>query len=319
MTTRNSHFDNVCIKSTGSYLPAQILTNDDIIKDLPTSSEWIVEKLGICERHVAEPGEYVSDLAARAGLDAVASAGLEPNEIDLIIVATATPDRSCPSSACIAQNKMGISNRCAAFDVAAVCSGFVYGITIAGQFIQNGTYEHVLVIGADTFSRITDWNNRNCVFFGDGAGAVVLERSERETGLFSSILLAEGEGMDYFTVFPDDAYFTMDGKAVTQKATTALPECIQQILCMNRLRIDDVSIIIPHQASACVLKLIAEALRVPYSRMHSNLASCANTAGASVPLALDEANRRGLIQEGDLVLLAAVGAGWTWGASLYRW
>ncbi len=319
MTVRNSNFDNVCIKSTGSYLPATILTNEDLVKDLPTSAAWIVDKLGIRERRIVDPGEYVSDLAARAGLDAIASAGLEPNEIDLIILATATPDRKAPSSACIAQAKMGIINRCAAFDVAAVCSGFVYGITIAGQFIQNGTCQHVLVIGADTFSRITDWSNRNCVFFGDGAGAVVMERSDRDRGLFSSILLAEGEGMDYFTVFPDDAYFTMDGKAVTQKATTAVPECIQQILCMNRLRIEDVSMIIPHQASACVLKLIADALNVPYSRMQLNLDSCANTAGASVPLALDQANRRGLIHEGDLVVLAAIGAGWTWGASLYRW
>ncbi len=319
MTIRNCHFDNVRIKSTGSYLPATILRNEDLVKDLPTSAEWIAETLGIRERHIAEPGEYVSDLAACAGLDAITSAGLEPNEIDLIIVATATPDRKAPSSACMAQAKMGILNRCAAFDVGAVCSGFVYGITIAGQFIQNGTYEHVLVIGADTFSRITDWNNRNCVFFGDGAGAVVLERSERENGLFSSILLAQGDGMNYFTVYPDDTHFTMDGKAVTQKATTALPECIQQILCMNRLRIEDVSIIVPHQASACVLKRIAEAINVPYSRMQVSLESCANTAGASVPLALDRANRRGLIHEGDLLLLAAIGAGWTWGASLYRW
>lgn len=319
MAIRNSHFDNVFIRSTGSYLPATILKNEDLVKDLPTSAEWIADKLGIFERHIAGPGEFVSDLAAQAGLSAIASAGLEPNEIDLIIVATATPDRKAPSSACIAQTKMGIINRCAAFDVAAVCSGFVYGITIAGQFIQNGTYEHVLVIGADTFSRITDWNSRSCVFFGDGAGAVVLERCERDDGLFSSVLLAEGEGMNCFTVYPDDEYFTMDGKAVTQKATTALPECIRQILCMNRLRIDDVSMIIPHQASACVLKLIAEALDVPYSRMQLNLQSCANTAGASVPLALDQANRRGLIHEGDLILLAAIGAGWTWGASLYRW
>jgi 3-oxoacyl-[acyl-carrier-protein] synthase III len=319
MTTRNSHFDDVCIKSTGSYLPTKIVSNEDLVKDLPTSPEWIAETLGIRERRIAEPGEYVSDLAAHAGLDAIASAGLEPNEIDLVIVATATPDRKAPSSACIAQAKMGILNCCAAFDVAAVCSGFVYGLTIAGQFIQNGTYDHVLVIGADTFSRITDWNHRNCVFFGDGAGAVVLERNARKNGFFSSILLAQGEGMNDFTVYPEEAYFTMNGKAVSQKATTALPECIQQILSMNGLGIDDVSIIIPHQASACVLKRIAEVLKVPYSRMQLNLESCANTAGASVPLALDQANRRGLIQKGDLLLLAAIGAGWTWGASLYRW
>ena len=319
MRTKNSHFDSVCIKSTGSYVPAKILRNEDVVGNLPTSPEWIFETLGIRERSIAEPDEYTSDLAARAGLNAIASAGLEPNEIDLIIVATSTPDRKAPSSACIAQSKMGISNGCAAFDVAAVCSGFLYGVTIAGQFIQNGTYDHVLVIGADTFSKITDWNHRNCVFFGDGAGAVVLERSNRVNGLFSSIILADGEGMNHFTVQPGEAYFTMNGKMVYQTATAILPECVRQILCMNRLVLEDVSMIIPHQASAHVLKGTAEVLNIPFSRMQTNLESCGNTAGASVPLLLDQVNRRGLIHQGDLLLMAAIGAGWTWGASLYRW
>jgi len=319
MRRPNSHFDSVCIKSTGSYVPSKILTNEQVVAHLPTSPQWVIETLGIRERHIAEPDEYTSDLAARAGLDAIASAGLEPNEIDLIIVATATPDRKMPSSACIAQTKMGISNRCAAFDVAAVCSGFLYGVTIAGQFIQNGTYEHALVIGADTFSKVTDWKHRNCVFFGDGAGAVVLERKDRENGLFRSILWAQGEGMDHFTIFPGDAFFTMNGKAVYETATTVLPECIRQILCLNQLGLEEVSMIIPHQASARILKRAAEALNVPYSRMQTNLEWYANTAGASVPLVLDQANRCGLIHEGDLLLFAAIGAGWTWGASLYRW
>jgi 3-oxoacyl-[acyl-carrier-protein] synthase III len=319
MGCRNSRFDNVSIKSTGSYVPSKILTNQEVIANLPTSPEWVVEKLGIRERHVAAAEEYTSDLAACAGLAAIASAGLEPNDIDLIIVSTATPDRKMPSSACIAQNKMGIRNCCAAFDVAAVCAGFVYGITIAGQFIQNGVYDRALVIGADTFSKVTDWNHRNCVIFGDGAGAVVLERNNRENGMFSSILLAEGEGMDHFTVFPGDAYFTMNGKAVYEKATTAVPECIRQILGINQLRLEDVAMIIPHQASAHVLKRIAEELEVPYSRMQTNLESYANTAGATVPLLLDQVNRGGLLHEGDLLLLVAIGAGWTIGASLYRW
>src|SRR5271169_6256688 len=319
MTVRNSRFDGVSIKSTGSYVPAKILTNEEIVGDLPTSPEWIVQTLGIRQRCVAESEEYTSDLAARAGLNAIASAGLEPNEIDLIIVATATPDRKMPSSACIAQNKMGIRNCCAAFDVAAVCAGFVYGITIAGQFIQNGMYERALVIGADTFSKVTDWNRRDCVVFGDGAGAVVLERKDRENGLFSSILLAEGEGRDQFTVYPGDAYFTMNGKAVYQMATTAVPECIQEILRINGLGLEDVSMIVPHQATAGVLKRIAEVLNMPYSRIQTNLESYANTAGATVPLLLDQVNRRGLLHEGDLLLLVSIGAGWTWGASLYRW
>jgi len=319
MRKRSSRFDRVSINSTGSYVPARILTNEEVVENLPTSSEWIVETLGIRERRIAEPEEYTSDLAARAGLEAIAAAELKPNEIDMIIVATSTPDRKAPSSACIAQAKMGITNCCAAFDVSAVCSGFLYGVTIAGQFIQNGTYENALVIGADTFSKVTDWKHRNCVFFGDGAGAVVLKRSDRENGLFASVLGAEGEGIDHFTIFPGDPYFTMNGKAVYEKATTTLPECIQQILCLNRLGLEEVSMIIPHQASARVLKRTAEALNAPYSRMQTNLELFANTAGASVPLVLDQVNRRGLIHDGDLLLFAAIGAGWTWGASLYRW
>jgi 3-oxoacyl-[acyl-carrier-protein] synthase III len=319
MTIRNSRFDSVCIKSTGSYVPAKVLTNEEIVGDLPTSPEWIVETLGVRQRHVADQEEYTSDLAARAGLNAIASAGLEPNEIDLIIVATSTPDRMLPSSACMAQAKMGIRNGCPAFDVSAVCSGFLYGITIAGQFIQNGVYDHVLVIGADTYSKVTDWNHRHCVFFGDGSGAVVLERNDRENRLFSSILFADGEGMDDFTIFQKDAYFTMNGKAVYEKATAALPECVRQILCMNRLGLEDVSMIIPHQASAHVLKRTAEILNVPYSRMQTNLEFHANTAGATIPLLLDQVNHRGLIHKNDLLLFAAIGAGWTWGATLYRW
>ena len=319
MPIRNSRFDSVRIKSTGSYVPARVVSNEEVIGTLPTSPEWIVETLGISRRHIAEPEEYTSDLAAGAGLNAIRAAGLEPNDIDLIIVATSTPDRKAPSSACIAQAKMGIHNGCPAFDVAAVCSGFLYGVAIAGQFIENGTYGRVLVIGADTFSKITDWNHRNCVFFGDGAGAVVLDRKYRHNGLFSSILLSDGEGMDHFTVYPGEACFKMNGKAVYEKATTTLPECIRQILCMNQLTLGDVSMILPHQASARVLKRTAAVLDVPYSRMQTNLQSCANTAGASIALLLDQVNRGGGIREGDLLLFAAIGAGWTWGASLYRW
>ena len=319
MSSRNNRFDNVCIRSTGSYVPDRILPNEEIVQGLPTSAEWVVETLGIRERRIAGRQECTSDLAARAGLEAIASAGLEPNEIDLIILATSTPDRKVPSSACMAQAKMGIRNGCPAFDVAAVCSGFLYGITIAGHFIQNRVHDHVLVIGADTYSKVTDWNHRNCVFFGDGSGAVVLERDDRENGLFSTILFADGEGMDDFTIFPEDACFTMNGKAVYQKATAALPECIRQILCVNRLGLEDVTMILPHQASAHVLKRTAEVLNIPYSRMQTNLDLYANTAGATIPLLLDQVRRRGLIHHNDLLLFAAIGAGWTWGAGLYRW
>ncbi len=319
MTIRNHRFDQVCIKSTGSYVPARIVTNEEIVGGLKTTPEWVVETLGIRQRRVAEAEECTSDLAARAGLAALASADRDPNEIDLMILATSTPDRKVPSSACLTQAKMGIRNGCPAFDVGAVCSGFLYAITIAGQFLQNGVYDCALVIGADTYSKLTDWNHRNCVFFGDGSGAVVLERSDRENGLFSSVLFADGTGADDFTVFPEDIYFTMNGRAVYEKATAVLPECIQQILCMNRLGLADVSMIMPHQASAHVLKRAAEILNIPYSRMQTNLELYANTAGATVPLLLDQVNRRGLIQKDDLLLFAAIGAGWTWGATLYRW
>ena len=315
----NSRFDDVCIASTGSYVPVKALRNEEIVKDLPTSAEWVVETLGIRERRIADPLESTSDLAACAGLAAIASAGLEPNDIDLIILATSTPDRKVPSSACMAQAKMGIRNGCPAFDVAAVCSGFLYGITIAGQFIQNRVYRHALVIGADTYSRVTNWNHRSCVFFGDGSGAVVLERRDRDNALFSSILFADGEGTNHFTIFPGQSYFTMNGKVVYETATTVLPECIRQILCVNRLGLEDVTMILPHQASAHVLKGVAERLDVPYSRMQTNLEWYANTAGATVPLLLDQVNRQGLIHRGDLLLFAAIGAGWTWGATLYRW
>ncbi len=319
MASGNSRFDDVRIKATGSYVPNRVLTNEEVLANLPTSPQWVAETLGIRERHIAAPDEYTSDLAARAGLEAIAAAGLEPNDIELIILSTATPDRKMPSAACMAQIKMGIRNRCAAFDVAAVCAGFVYGITIGSQFIHNRVYEHVLVIGADTFSKVTDWSHRDCVVFGDGAGAVVLDKGEREQGFFSSILLADGEGVDCFTVHPGDAYFTMNGKAVKEKATTAVPEVIQEILRINGLKLADVAMIVPHQATAGVLKRIAEALNIPFSRIQTNLESYANTAGATVPLLLDQVNRRGLIHEGDLLLLVSIGAGWTWGACLYRW
>lgn len=314
-----TRFQYVQIRSTGSYLPSRVLTNETIVRGLATSPEWIEENLGVKERRVAETDEFTSDLAARAGLAAIENAGLEKNEIDLIIVATATPDRKSPSVACIAQAKMGITNHCPAFDLAAVCSGFLYGLTVAAQFIEGGMYEHVLVIGADTFSKITDWQHRNCVFFGDGAGAVVASRAADGGGFFSSLLFADGAGMEHFTVYPQDTTFTTNGRAVYETATSILPEAIQQILCMHRLELKDVAMIIPHQPSIRVLKRTAELLAVPFSLIQTNLERHANTAGATIPLLLDQVNQKGLLEPGKLLLFAAIGSGWTWGAALYRW
>lgn len=306
-----AQFEHVRINSTGSYVPARAVRNEDIVDGLATSPAWIEENLGIKERRVAEPEEFTSDLAARAGLAAIESAGLDRNDIELIIVATATPDRKSPSAACIAQAKMGITNHCPAFDLAAVCSGFVYALTVAAQFIESGMYRHVLVIGADTFSKITDWQHRNCVFFGDGAGAVVLSRAPEGGGFLSSVLYADGAGMDHFTVYPQDATFTMNGKAVYETATSTLPRAIQEILCMHRLELKDVAMIVPHQPSMRVLKRTAELLCVPFELVQTNLERHANTAGATIPLLLDQVNRQGLLAPGKLVLFAAIGSGWT--------
>ena len=313
------NLDKVRIRSTGWYVPSTILTNDEIVKGLPTSSEWVVENLGVRERRISGPDECSSDLAAKAGLHAISNSGFDKNDIDLIIVATATPDRKAPSTACIAQAKMGITNQCPAFDIAAVCSGFLYALTTGAQFIQSGVYERVLVIGVDTFSKITDWTHRNCVFFGDGAGAVVLERRAGTSALFSSIMFADGAGMDHFTVFPQDPAFTMNGHAVYNTATSVLPTAIRELLDLNGLRLDDITRIIPHQPSVRVLRKTAELLGIPFERIHTNLDLHANTASATVPLLLAQVNEKGLIAPGDVVLFAAVGSGWTWGAAVYRW
>ena len=310
---------SVRISGTGSYAPATIVTNEELETRVPTTAQWVFDNLGIRERRVAAPEERTSDLAAEAGRRAIASAQIEPNAIDLIIVATATPDRSAPSTACIVQRKLGISNRCAAFDVAAVCSGFLYAMTIASQFIDGGTYETVLVIGADTFSRITDWTRRDAVFFGDGAGAAVMTRTPHANGLFSSLMFADGCGQDNFTVYPGDAAFTMNGRAVYEIGTNVLPEAIRAIVTANGLQLSDVAAIVPHQPSIRMLKRTAELLGVPFEIVHTNMDRYANTSSGTIPILLDEVARDGKIQSGQYVVFAAVGSGWTWGAALYRW
>jgi 3-oxoacyl-[acyl-carrier-protein] synthase-3 len=308
----------VRIRATGSHLPARIVTNEELVEQgVPTSPEWVWNNLGVRERRIAAADEDSSDLAAQAGLAAIRNAGIHRDDIELILVATSTPDRKCPSTACITQAKMGITNRCPAFDVSAVCSGFLYGLMIAGQFIQCGTYERILVIGVDVFSKITDWSHRNSVFFGDGAGAVVVEKADN--GFFAGLLHADGTGMNHFTVYPGDATFKMNGHAVFETATEAMPCAMTQLLRLHNRSFDDVKMIIPHQPSMRVLKATAERLAIPFSKMQSNLELHANTAGATVPLLLDQINQRKLIEPGDQVMFAAVGAGWTWGAILYQW
>ena len=312
-------YPNVRIRSTGSFVPERVVTNEQLEQSTATNAAWVVENLGIHERRIVDEHEFTSDLAARAGMDALDRASLSPDAIDLIIVATATPDRKSPSTACIVQRKIGMRNFCPGFDVAAVCSGFLYGMTIGAQFIQAGAYQRILVIGADTFSKITNWRRRDCVFFGDGAGAVVLEHTVDLRAMFSSVLYADGSGIDNFTVYPDDQHFTMNAKAEYDVGTNVLPRAITTLLTMNGCSTGDVSAVIPHQPSIRVLRKTAEALAIPIEKIKMNMDQYGNTAGASIPLLLDQVHKRGELDENDLIVFAAVGSGWTWGAALYRW
>lgn len=307
------------IAGTGSHVPERVVTNAEVVGGVGTTSEWVEANVGVRERRIAKDDEFTSDLAAKAGLRAIEMAGIDKSEVDLIILATATPDRKAPSAACFAQMKMGITNGCPAFDIAAVCSGFLYAMTIGCQFIQTRMYRNVLVIGADTFSKITDWSRRDCVFFGDGAGAVVLQASPHEDGLFSSVLFADGRGHEGFTVPQGSPHFTMNGRAVFETGSTVLTSAIREVVTRNGYRLDDIASFVPHQPSIRLLRRTAELLEVPFDRFHHNMDRYANTSGGTIPLLLDEVNRAGLLKRDDLVVFAAVGSGWTWGASIYRW
>jgi len=309
----------VRIAGTGSFAPPRVVSNTELAARVDTSDEWIATNLGIRERRVVDEGVFTSDIGAEAARKALDHAGIKPNDVDIIVVATATPDRKAPSTACLVQEKLGITNSCPAFDLNAVCSGFLYGMSVASQFLESGACINALVIGADTFSRITDWNRRDCVFFGDGAGAAVLQRTPTRDGFLCFELCADGGGRDAFTVHPHDTYFTMDSKQVYSMATSVLPAALQELLRRHDLKTSDVNMLIPHQPSIRSLTRIAELLSMPTNKIAVNIDRYANTAGATVPLLLDEVVRSGQVKEGDLVAFAAVGSGWTWGASLYRW
>lgn len=322
---------NVKIIGTGSYIPETIYTNEYLETIIPTNSQWIYENVGIRERHIAAPEEATSDLAAEAGRRAVEDAGLTPEDIDLIIVATATPDRKAPSTAAFVQHKLKARNA-AAFDLAAVCSGFLFGMSVASQYIAAGVYNNVLVIGADTFSRITDWTRRDAIFFGDGAGAAVLSSANVTEGFLAYRLYTDTEAdMLGFTVPGggsevllhadnlDEQFFQMDGKAVFRSATTALPKAINQVLTDTGLTVDDIDIMIPHQPSIRILQKTAEIIGLPFEKVMTNMDKYANTTGGTVPILLDETKRAGKLKKGDIVLFAAVGSGWTYGAALIKW
>ena len=311
------------IVGTGSYLPANVVSNDELSRRVDTSDEWIRSRTGIRQRHIAEPAQTSSDLAYQASLQALAAAGIAATDLDLIIVATSTPDFIVPSTACLLQAKLG-AKRCPAFDVQAVCSGFVYGLDIADKYIRSGVYRHVLVVGAEVFSRILDWNDRGtCVLFGDGAGAVVLAADDKP-GLLASVLHADGSQFGILSTpgqvcggkVTGDPFLRMDGQAVFKLAVRVLDEVARETLALCNLQPADVDWLIPHQANVRILDATARRLGIATDKVIVTVDRHANTSAASVPLALDVAVRDGRIKSGHKVLLEGVGGGFTWGAAL---
>ena len=318
------------IIGTGSYLPAQVLSNAELAARVDTSDEWIVERTGIRQRHVAAAGEFTSDLGTAAAQRALASAGLTVADIDLIIVATATPDQTFPACATVVQHKLGMTHG-VAFDIAAVCSGFLYALTVANAMLTSGAHRTALVIGAETFSHLLDWDDRTtCVLFGDGAGAVVL-RAETGTGtaadrgILATRLHSDGRFNDllYVDGGPGSTGTTgklrMKGKEVFRHAVTNLASVMTETLDAAGLDAADVAWVVPHQANLRILEATAKKLGLPIGRVIVTVDAHANTSAASVPLALDTAVRDGRIQPGDLLLLEAMGGGFTWGAAAVRW
>jgi 3-oxoacyl-[acyl-carrier-protein] synthase III len=315
------------IIGTGSYLPAKVLTNFDLEKIVETSHDWIVSRSGIHERHIAADNELTSDLALQASLRAIEAAAISAEEIDLVIVATTTPDQVFPSTACILQDKLGIKNHCAAFDMQAVCGGFVYAMNTADLYIRGGQAKTVLVVGAEVLSRILDWSDRTtCVLFGDGAGAVVL-RASKTPGIIASKLHADGSHRGMLKAdgnirngeVQGDPFIKMEGKAVFKFAVKVLSEVVEEVLEEGNLQDSDIAWLVPHQANIRIMEATAKKLGLSMDNVIVTVATHGNTSAASIPLALDTAVRDGRIKAGQNILLEAVGGGFTWGAVLIRW
>jgi 3-oxoacyl-[acyl-carrier-protein] synthase-3 len=308
------------ITGTGRYLPAQILTNDEIASRLETSDEWIRSMTGIRHRRISAPDEQASDMALAASREALTAAGLKGSDLDLVIVATITPDMIFPSTAALLQSRLG-ARHIGAFDLSAACTGFVYGLALADAMVSKGTARHVLVVGAEKMSRLLDWNDRaTCVLFGDGAGAVVVSASERP-GILTAHLHADGHQPDVLNCAPNFGrpYIHMDGGVVFRFAVRGMVEAAEEALAAADARGADVDWFVPHQANQRIIDVAARKLGIPHERVVITVDRHANTSAASVPLALDEAVRDGRIRSGQQVLLVGVGGGFTWGSVLIRW
>ena len=328
-----SELNDAAILGTGSYLPSNVLTNADLEKMIETSDEWIVTRTGIKERRIASPEEATSDLGAEAGRRALESAGLRPEEIELIILSTLSPDCPFPGTACIIQDKLG-ARHAAAFDLAAGCTGFVYALSVARQFIMTGTYRHVLVIGGETCSRVIDYSDRSsCVLFGDGAGAAVVGPSGGRREVLFCRLAAKGEGFEKLwipaggsrrpasreTVDAREHFMRLSGPEIFKFAVQVM--CDELCQCAKALgkKPRDISLVVPHQANYRIIRSVCHRTGIPVDRVYQNLSKYGNTSAASVPIALDEAARDGRLSPGDLVVLVAFGGGLTYGSCVLRW
>jgi 3-oxoacyl-[acyl-carrier-protein] synthase-3 len=321
------------ISGVGAYVPARILTNAELEKMVDTTDEWITTRTGIKERHIAAADEFTSDLGAEAARRAMKMAGVTAEQIDLIIVATITPDMPFPSTACLVQHKLG-AKRAAAFDLEAACSGFIYALEIGQQFIMSRTYETVLVIGAEKLSSITDWTDRNtCVLFGDGAGAAILQNRQGAHGLLTAVMGADGSKADLLfmpgggsrcpaTVDSLNArqhFLRMEGKETFKNAVQAMQTAAEEALRRCELNVSQIKLIIPHQANRRIIDAVGERLGAKPEQLFVNVHKFGNTSAASVGIALDEAVSTGCVQRGDLILLVVFGAGLTWGAAVIEW
>ena len=303
------------IIGTGGYLPKKIVTNKDLESTVDTTDEWIIERTGIKQRHIAEQNETTSSMAVQASIDALSSANIQPEDIDLIIVATTTPDQIFPSTACIVQNKLKI--KAPAFDIQAACTGFVYAVSIADNYIKAGLNKNILVIGAEKYSNLLDWNDRStCVLFGDGAGAVILS-AQSEPGIISTHIHADGKYNDLLSV--ENNHIKMKGNEVFKVAVNTLSKLVDETLSINNMTKSDVDWLVPHQANLRIIKAAAKKLSMSLDQVVVTVDKHANTSAASIPLALNEAVKDGRIKSDQVILLEAFGSGFTWGSVLLRY
>jgi 3-oxoacyl-[acyl-carrier-protein] synthase-3 len=313
------------ITDTGSYLPKKFLTNSDLTRMVETSDEWILERTGIKKRHIADDGELTSDIAFKAAENALKNSTIKAEEIEMIILATTTPDLTFPATATTVQAKLN-AKKAFAFDIQAVCSGFVYAISIADNFIKSGQVKNALVIGADILSRIVDWKDRNtCVLFGDGAGAVLLQASQDDSGIIATDLHSDGTLNDILKTSggtsstQKSGFIEMTGKEVFKHAVEKMTKSVLDSLDKAGLKLSDIDLLVPHQANARILNAVATRLELPAEKVVLTVEDHANTSAASIPLALDFANRGNRIKKGDIVVLEALGGGLTWGSIVLKW